>query len=261
MKRTTLSLITCVSMATGAGTASAGIITFDPADGYALGSSLVTGPGWSGNGSLFSITSLSGGNGAAQSQNVNAPFNENRFTPDAAFLGGSTAATGQYEYSFDLRSDSAPASEDFSTAFILRIGQDVTGTTGDAIRLNIFDNGRMQLVSGGSSINIAAASGNNFDLDDAAGRFIPVEGVIDFDTNTYTMDFDGVTQTAAGGSVNIPFSSTGQDEFGRFLLAFGNSADDPHRGITIDNLSAAVPEPGSLALFGLGGVAMLVRRR
>ncbi|MEM9883881.1 MAG: PEP-CTERM sorting domain-containing protein [Planctomycetota bacterium] len=246
-------------------TASAGVITFDPADGFPLTTSLdgkpnTGSPQWSGNGSLYTLVSRDGvstTDGAAQSDATSpATFAPIGFTPDAAFLGAaSTAATGQFEYGFELRNDTTPNSEDFAVAHRIFIGQAGDGT---AIRINIFDNGQVELAIGGGTVRVQSPTAN-FDLDDATGRYIPVAGVIDFDTSTYTLSFDGVQQTA-NGSADLPFNASGQTGFGSFVLQQGGSTDTNARQITIDNLSAAVPEPASVVLLSLGAL-LLARRR
>ncbi|MEM7682088.1 MAG: PEP-CTERM sorting domain-containing protein [Planctomycetota bacterium] len=306
-----------------AGPASAGTITFDPIDGYFLGTSLVNGPGFAGNGSLYSITSLGGGNGAAQSSAVpQSAFANNRFTPDAAFLGtpNTLTAGNVYSFSFDLRPDAAATNDDFGLAHRIRIGG--TDST-PIIDFQIFDNGRFQYWNGTGYSNALNVNAVNFDLDDAAGRFIPVEGTIDFNTGTYDLSFDGVAQASGLTLLSTP------TDFGQVTFQWGPSGSTPdYRQISIDNLSlglftatpldgdangdgsvdlldfdilagnfgtavvggaadgdfngdgavdlldfdilagnfgatspSAVPEPASLALLGVGGAALLRRRR
>ncbi len=241
---------------------SAGVITFDPADGYTVGASLsgqpaVGSPKWEGNGSLYTVAAVGADGGAAQSDPTSpSTFASVRYTPDAAFLGGSTDAAGQYSYGFQLRNDAAPDSQDFSVAHRIYIGQASGGT---AIRINIFDNGRIELATGSGTVNVVNVNGANFDIDDATGRFIDVAGVIDFDTDTYTLSFDGVQQTA-NSSNSFAFNSVGQSTFGQFSFQQGGSGDANARQISIDNLGAAIPEPGSMALLGLSGLLMFRRK-
>ena len=256
---TLLASLTCMGVTASA---SAGVISFDPDDGYPLGTSLAGkpvggSPQWAGDGSLWTITSLGNGGGAAQSDATSpTAFGSTRFTRDAGFLGGSTDASGQYSYGFQIRNDAAPDSEDFAVAHRIYLAQ---GNGGTAIRINVFDNGRLQLATGSGTVNVVNGNGANFDLDDAGGRFIDVSGVIDFDTDTYTLSFDGVQQTF-NGSADLAFNAVGQTDFGQFNLQQGGSTDANARQISIDNLGAAVPEPGSLALLSLGGLALLRRQ-
>ncbi|MEM6854604.1 MAG: PEP-CTERM sorting domain-containing protein [Planctomycetota bacterium] len=238
-----------------AGVGSAGVITFDPADGYALGSSLVANSDWAGNGTLYSITSLGGGNGAAQSAAVDqANFANNRFMPDAAFLGAADTSTAgmTYDYSFQLRNDNVASADSFGVAHRIRIG----GTdSAPIIQFQIFDNGVIQYNDGGTSISVNNVNGNRLDLDDIGSRFITIEGTIDFTAGTYDVTVDGVSQGTGLSLVNNP------TDFGQVTLQWGSSSSAPdYRQISIDNLEIAVPEPGSLGLLALGG-AMMLRRK
>ncbi|MEM6505026.1 MAG: PEP-CTERM sorting domain-containing protein [Planctomycetota bacterium] len=76
---------------------------------------------------------------------------------------------------------------------------------------------------------------------------------IDYTAVTDTFDFavSGVPLTTASTFVDDTFTSGGAG-----LFTFGSN------NVTFDNFSIeVVPEPGSLALFGIGGVLMLRRRR
>ncbi|MEM9754246.1 MAG: hypothetical protein AAF916_12815, partial [Planctomycetota bacterium] len=137
--------------------ATSGIITFDPVDGYALGTSLVVSSDWSGNGALYSITSLGGGNGAALSGSTpQGAFSKNTFTPDAAFLGDTDTLTAgkTYDFSFDLRNDSTGSLSDFGQPHRIRFG----GTDGSPIvSFEVFNNGRLQ-IGGTNAVNTNNAS-------------------------------------------------------------------------------------------------------
>jgi hypothetical protein len=229
---------TSLLLAVAATPAMAGTVTFDPADGYDLGTSLVTSPDWAGNGSLYTITSLGGGNGAALSAGEpRTAFANNRFTPTADFLGTPTTDTAgnAYDFSFLLGSPQPATDTGFGLAHRIRIG----GSDGAPIvDFQIFDNGRLQYFSGpGTGVvgngfsNVVNVNGNNLILDDLAGRNAPLEGRIDFDNNTYELSFDGVVQGT------FPLLNT-PSTFGQVTLQWGTSASTPdYRQILIDDLA------------------------
>ncbi|MEM1011481.1 MAG: PEP-CTERM sorting domain-containing protein [Planctomycetota bacterium] len=230
--------ISAIALAVAASPAMADTVTFDPVDGYALGTSLVVNPDWAGNGALYSITSLGDGNGAALSAATpQTPFANNRFTPSAAFLGTDTTDTaGQaYEFGFLLGSPQAATETGFGLAHRIRIG----GTDGAPIvDFQIFDNGRLQYFAGPGAgpvgngyQNVVNLNGNPLLLDDLGGRNAPLEGRIDFDNNTYELSFDGVVQGT------FPLLNT-PSTFGQVTLQWGTSTSAPdYRQILIDDLA------------------------
>jgi GH35 family endo-1,4-beta-xylanase len=216
--------------------------SFDPDDGYNLGRSISgqpnAGPQWAGSGELFTVVPADGG-GAAQSAATDVSnFANLRLVPPGL------QAAGKVPFSLKIRSDTPPTSEDFSGAWFVRIGHDADGEQqGDAVRIGIFDNGIVQTEnqSGGDTVRMLDAQGDAVDLDDHTGRFLPIEGVIDFDAGTYTLSFDGVPQTL-DGNPNLPFAATGHDAFGMISLNAWNSDDPQARQITIDDLSVGDAE-------------------
>ncbi|MEM1027014.1 MAG: PEP-CTERM sorting domain-containing protein [Planctomycetota bacterium] len=250
-------LISCVIGSASAllfGSASAGIITFDPADGYALGTSLVVNPDWAGNGSLYTITSLGGGNGAAQSVPTvtGSSFANNRFVPDAAFLGDTSTTTAgkTYDFSFDIRFDAIGSVDGFRLDHRIAIGG---SDSAPMIAFDLFGNSRLQYLSSTGASNAVNINGNSLNLDDTGGRFITVEGTIDIDAGTYDLIIDGVSQGLGLGVLNTP------TDFGQVTLQWRTN-DAGALQYSLDNLSLAIPEPGSFALLGVGGLALLRRR-
>ncbi len=243
-----------------ASSAQAILIDFDAADGYDPGSisgEPSSGTQWQGNGDWLAIVNESG-NQLAQSPAADpANFSNNRFAPTAADLGGTNAAAGLYNFSFDLRSDSTPTEGTFNTASIVRVAGIDGGAT--AVRLNIFSNGRIQYLNGGTSENVLDSGGGNFNLDTTPGAFVTISGTIDFSTSQYSLVVNGVTQ----GST-IGFNQTGHTDFGTFQIQAGNTDAANYRQTSYDNINlAAVPEPGTTASLIVAGIALLAfaRRR
>lgn len=239
--------VALASAAVVASPAFAATASFDQADGYGVGKSLANQPDgqpkWRGSGELFTVVP-EGEGGAIQSAASDQPnFSNLRLAP------AGVEAKGKVPFAFMLRPDAAPTSEDFGGAWFIRIGHDDEGDAkGNAFRLGIFDNGIVQTENqvGGGTTRMVDADGEAIDLDDHEGRFIPVEGVIDFDAESYTLTFDGVTQRF-NGDANMPFSENGQDDFGTISLNSWNSDDPKCRQITLDALSVGDGTPAAAA--------------
>ena len=95
-------------------------------------------------------------------------------------------------------------------------------------------------------------------------------GAAGWNRYTATISTTGITVTldlGANGSVEGTFTSTGAPSANPFTdLRFGGPSNlsSAGGGAWFDNITlstVAVPEPGSLALLGLGGLAMIRRRR
>ena len=246
-------------VAAAAAPASAGVITFDTADGYNLGTSLVGqpsggGPTWAGNGSLYTITSRGGADGAAQSTTTaNPAFANNRFVPDAAFLGDTDTSTAgkMYDFSFDLRFDQIGSVDGFRLDHRINIGG---SDGGPIVSFQLFGNSRLQYFNGTGYSNAQNVNGASLNLDDVgSSRFITVEGAIDIAAATYDLTIDGVQQGTGLGLFSTP------SEFGQVTLQLRTN-DAGALQYSLDNVSIAVPEPGTLALAGLGSLALLRRR-
>ncbi|MEM1011483.1 MAG: endo-1,4-beta-xylanase [Planctomycetota bacterium] len=228
--------------------AAAQTASFDSADGYRVGAAVsdqpAEPPSWTGT-PLATVIDLGDGNGAAQTSGRD----ETNFANMRLPLAGE--ATGKVPFSFRLRSDAKPTSEDFDGAWFVRIGHDTTGNTqGNAVRIGIFDNGIVQTENqaGGGISKMVDADGKTIDLDDFEGRFVDVSGVIDFGSETYTLTFDGVEQTFQG-KPELPFHAAGQDELGVLSINAWNSDDQQARQVTFDDFVVGDADASADASF------------
>ena len=80
-----------------------------------------------------------------------------------------------------------------------------------------------------------------------------------------TENFDAVTGTTFSDIANrsVTFSTSGGGEVGQEIRLLFTSTTPSNLQVGIDNisLSIAVPEPSTTALLGLGGLALILRRR
>jgi hypothetical protein len=235
------------------------VIEFEDTTAYPTTTSLSgktdpSGDTWQGSGNWFEVAADTGNRFVTM---PSAPGGgSNRITPSASNLGGSDDAAGQYSFSVDLRSEEADTAQaGFGTVLVVRIAQD----SGTAVRINVASNGRVQYLNGSSAANVILG-GNALELGsgNTTTDFVTLSGVIDFDTNTYTLAANGESQN--GGNA-IAFNGTGHSTFGLINLEGpGGQSADAYRAIDVDNIAAAVPEPGSMALLTLGSLMFLRRK-
>lgn len=81
-------------------------------------------------------------------------------------------------------------------------------------------------------------------------------------TIDYAYTVGGVALTSESETLNYTSANGGNDLVLRFANVSNNGGDFNHNQTIIDNVSVtAVPEPSSTALLGLGGIALILRRR
>ncbi len=94
----------------------------------------------------------------------------------------------------------------------------------------------------------------------AADTMYQLEIRFDVEAWTWSGTLNGVAITS-NGSASIPFNGDPRFE-DIHIIEFANGGSASATGdIYIDNIALVVPEPASLALFGLGALAMMGRRR
>ncbi|MDG1358552.1 MAG: PEP-CTERM sorting domain-containing protein [Akkermansiaceae bacterium] len=78
-----------------------------------------------------------------------------------------------------------------------------------------------------------------------------------------TENFDAVTGTTFSDIANrsVTFSTSGGGEVGQEIRLLFTSTTPSNLQVGIDNISLSVPEPSTTALLGLGGLALILRRR
>ncbi|MCE5325014.1 MAG: PEP-CTERM sorting domain-containing protein [Planctomycetaceae bacterium] len=116
-----------------------------------------------------------------------------------------------------------------------------------------------------TDLNAALAAGGKFQLD---FTYVDLGTGVGSNTITITVVADGQTDSylsnwpATPGQIDIPaslFSAiTAWNSVDRLTFEFsGKTAAD----VTLDNIAFIVPEPASVALLAMGGLAVLVRRK
>ncbi|BDS08133.1 hypothetical protein NT6N_31730 [Oceaniferula spumae] len=145
----------------------------------------------------------------------------------------------------------------------------------------------MRAGSGNGSRAVFARQTGEDDTEFAAGSFSSIEGtrilngiddsIISTDTTMAPDDLVDVSLTlngstwdasAASGSGDTPATGLAIDggatdlSYIQFFTSHNSSVNGQNKGVWVDNiLVTQVPEPSSAALFGLGGIALILRRK
>jgi len=98
------------------------------------------------------------------------------------------------------------------------------------------------------------------------GDFVTITTVVDFDTTEYKIYVDGIQYaSSAADVVGGTFADLDSFTIGRTLWAeMDGSMKDFRiydRALTAEDVAALVPEPATLALLGLGAIALVKRKR
>lgn len=255
------SLAAAMALVWSASSASAILITFESSQGYTAGSALTgqpsSGTAWGGTANFYNVVAgagVSGSNGA-QSPATYAGGSQ-FFLSSAADLGVAIKTpTGRYTFSLAVTMNGNPNGLVGDTG--TRIELFGNGSQ-QAVELRILGNGRLRYDDGSQLVNVVNSGGAAVNL--AQGATATFEGVINYDTATYSLTVNGVVQGTA-----IPFSDVfvhSASTVGRFEIEHFTASG--YRQITLDNLSMeVVPEPGTAGLLGigLGGAAVLATLR
>ena len=160
--------------------------------------------------------------------------------------------------SFRTQNNNLSAVEEFAPIFTTKSGNRSTmfGATRSAAGQDASD-GQFDLVhiNGSVSSDIAARDSNNHFL---VAKFD--FGAADADTITVWWDPTSATDFGSTGNAQISVTDASFDGIGFTALNATLRVDEIYLGTTLVDVTA-VPEPSSAALLGLGGIALILRRR
>ncbi len=149
------------------------------------------------------------------------------FTDEA--LGGPGVSSGTFAYGFDLRRASPGASNNSANTGFARVNtvRFANGGGGSPVRIDLLQNGLVGFFNGGSQQFVtldgqpSASTGSRFDIDSGAfdNNFVRLEGVINFDNDTFTLAVDGVEQNGGNPiAFNGAAARAATDPVGQFLV-------------------------------------------
>ncbi|WNR45763.1 hypothetical protein [Paenibacillus roseipurpureus] len=219
-------------------------IGFEPGEGYTVGNDVKGSPSavgtkWSSDvANIFTIVNgIGNGGGAAAQSSLQAQANKSiYYKPVSNELGGqigypTSPISGQVQFSVDVRLDSDPATMESGMSWLLSFGRDSNGSlTGRAVRLEIADNGQLKYYSGSNSIKAKTASGTDYKL--VKGSYVTLAGIIDYNTDQFTLSIGGITQNNGSWISTI---SSNLDEFGGIYFTQGGTSQ--YKQLSIDNLT------------------------
>ena len=172
-------------------------------------------------------------------------------TANESFFQDFASQTGQLQFTFDLfLADSDPNHNQYNAHLF---GTPEAGSNGQVFAFNI-DQG----TTAGSQYTLNIRGGNGptpFVLDSQTWYRLTTD--LDTDTDTFSTTIESTTAvvgTAAGKTFQNAVSDVDQVAVNDGTVGGANS------NLRVDNF-VLVPEPASLALLGLGGLAMLSRRK
>jgi hypothetical protein len=138
------------------------------------------------------------------------------------------------------------------------------GSGKQIFQLEFVSDGTIGFNDGTTNSKVLNSEGNNFV--GTTGTWVTISGTINYGTNLYTLNVDGVQQLGTDSSSNLDFYATDSKTAVLNLRAMGATGAN-YTPIYLDNLDfTAIPEPGTSAamVFGvvlLGAAFLRVRRR
>ncbi|MFD2157674.1 PEP-CTERM sorting domain-containing protein [Rubritalea tangerina] len=241
-----LSLLSALTLTASVNAASYTLLpTKDALDNTMLGTDITPGNGWAINGNA-SFTDLGGGvaNLSTTGTSQSTLQGENATAPGATTAWSGTVTPNTFTFEISLKVN------DLTNGFKVWAG------TGDRIYMLDIYNDKITTTNSGGGLKDVAMTLND-------GAFHTFRLVADNTNPGAHVWVDGVH---VGDEVGGVFNSGTND--GRFILGdttsgtFGNDIDVDIAYISYDGGAfAPIPEPSTSALLGLGGIALIMRRR
>ena len=255
--------------------ANAAMIGFESGEGYTassiLGGQPTSGTQWARtNGSDITGIQVTAGAGSGGTAGITprqgdaSNFTYYRFAALDADLGGTfDAASSLVEYSFDWRATQALDGPSGTNIFSFVVGSNDNAGANSALTLNIRANGRLAVNDGTTTRVVDGLLTTSTPVSDTPFRTI--SGKIDYATKTFTVFVNAVQQFTSFNGGNLSFNnSSAANPWVQIanLSADTIPANANYRTWAADNVKIAiVPEPATLGLAALAGLACLRRRR
>ena len=250
MKTKITSLITAGILGTSLASQAATIVYQSDFTGYTVGDAGLTSTGASG--AIWNIDTVNddlnanfpGGGDRATVRNIGG-WQDGSITLDVTFnqttssndftIGLFDVSTGNWNYGNDFMQDGT-ANKPYAIAF---------STDGPLENANGNDD-VLSFYNGSTTSTLSDAQGNI-----TFGQYTTLSLTITADSWSYSLN--GAAATTGSGSFDMSKSYA--------FAAYGHQTGSALNGSYISNITISVPEPSSTALLGLGGLALMLRRK